>query len=101
MRLLALLLCTTATLAAAEEMGVVTPGDEVFGLSRAVVTLVGLGVALMLLALLFLLRRFMGTIMNITFLLLGALLVIIALFGHQIGIYDAIDALLRADSAAP
>jgi hypothetical protein len=101
MRLLALLLCSSATLVAAEELGSATVDDEVFGLSRAVVTLLGLGAALMLLALLFLIRRFMGTIMNITFLLLGALLVIIALFGHQIGVYDAIDTLISADPVGP
>lgn len=101
MRPIILLAITLANAAAAEPLVAPTDDGQVLGLSRALVTLLGVGVALMLLAVLFLIRRFIGTIMNVVFLLLGAALVIVALFGQQIGIYDAIDQILEAGQTGP
>ena len=75
--------------------------DQLFGFSRSVATLVGVGAALVLLGVLFMVRRFLGVIMNIVFLLLGTALVIVALFGNQIGIYDAIDEIIKSGKQAP
>ena len=98
-----LLVLTPIASAAAAVAPVAETGDDgvLFGLPRAVVTVLGVGVAVMLLAILFLVRRFAGTIMNVVFLMLGAALVIIALFGHQIGVYDAIDEIVNAQPIGP
>lgn len=66
------------------------------GFGRSVVTVIALGIALILLAVLFLLRRFLGVVINVIFVLIGAFLVVIALFGHDIGVYAAIDAIVRS-----
>lgn len=91
-----LMLCSSIPLFAAEGGQVLGGDDQLFGMQRSVVTVLGIGIALVLLAVLFLIRRFIGTVMNMVFLLLGVVLVIVALFGHQIGIYDAIDDVIKA-----
>jgi len=80
------------------------PGETesgTFGLPRGLFTVVCLGVVLILLAALFMVRRFLGMIMNVVFLLMGTTLVIVALFGHQLGIFDAIAELAEAGRQQP
>jgi hypothetical protein len=76
-----LLMLPLAALAAAEPAAVDTTGsgDELFGFGRSIVTLIGLGGALILLAILFMLRKFLGFVMNAVFMTLGAVLVVPAL----------------------
>ena len=59
------------------------PDSVIFGV-------LAVGAVLVLLGLLFLIRKFLAVVVNLFMILLGVALVLIAAFGHPLGIWDLI-----------